>query len=165
VSAFPVLDETGQVIGVVSEFDLLTKLVLAYAEERSPGMIVDLLHQHQMEKAHAVNAEDLMTSPAGTVSPDDTLEKAARLRYVRRVKRLPIVDADDQLARIISRTDVPVHPAADLRHPQPGTVMLEQWRQQRVLVGSPGVEVRRMAGAVGRQSSDQMYLSATWPAL
>lgn len=105
VSAFPVLDEAGQVIGVVSESDLLAKLALG-GEDRSPGMITGILHQHEMEKAHALTAGDLMTSPAATVSPDDTLEEAARLMYVRRIKRLPVVDADNHLAGIISRADV-----------------------------------------------------------
>ena len=88
VSAFPVLDEAGQVIGVVSESDLLAKLALGGGEDGTPGMIAGILHQHEMEKARAVTAGDLMTSPAATVSPDDTLEHAARLMYVRRVKRL-----------------------------------------------------------------------------
>jgi CBS domain-containing protein len=105
VSAFPVLDEAGQVIGVVSESDLLAKLALGGGEDRSPGMITGILHQHEMEKAHALTAGDLMTSPAATVSPGDTLEEAARLMYVRRVKRLPVVDADNHLAGIISRAD------------------------------------------------------------
>jgi CBS-domain-containing membrane protein len=47
-----------------------------------------------------------MTSPAETVSPNDTLEHAAKLMYVRRVKRLPVVDADGHLAGIVSRADV-----------------------------------------------------------
>ena len=37
VSAFPVLDEAGQVIGVVSESDLLAKLALGGGEDRAPG--------------------------------------------------------------------------------------------------------------------------------
>ena len=71
-----------------------------------PGMITGILHQHEMEKARAVTAGDLMTSPAATVSPDDTVEHAARLMYVRRVKRLPVIDADGRLAGIVSRADV-----------------------------------------------------------
>ena len=47
-----------------------------------------------------------MTSPAATVSPDDTVEHAARLMYLRKVKRLPVVDADNRLAGIVSRADV-----------------------------------------------------------
>lgn len=106
VSAFPVLDEAGRVIGVVSESDLLSKLALGGGEDGMPGMITGILRQHEMEKARAVTAGELMTSPAATVSPDDTLEQAARLMYVRRVKRLPVVDADNHLAGIVSRADV-----------------------------------------------------------
>ncbi len=106
VSAFPVIDKAGQVIGVVSESDLLAKLALGGGEDGGPGMIAGILHQHQVEKARAVTAGDLMTSPAATISPDDTLEDAARLMYVRRVRRLPVVDAGNHLAGIISRSDV-----------------------------------------------------------
>ena len=106
VSAFPVLDEAGRVIGVVSESDLLAKLALGGGEDGSPGMIGGILHQHETEKARAVTAGDLMTSPAAAISPDDTLEQAARLMYVRRVKRLPVVDAGNHLVGIVSRADV-----------------------------------------------------------
>ena len=106
VSAFPVLDEKGLVIGVVSESDLLAKLALGGGEDGTPGMITGILHQHQTEKARAVTADDLMTSPAETVSPDDTLEHAAKLMYLRKVKRLPVVNADNRLAGIVSRADV-----------------------------------------------------------
>src|SRR5487761_35399 len=106
VSAFPVVDEAGQVIGVVSESDLLAKLALGGGEDQMPGMITGILRQHEMEKARAVTAGDLMTSPAATVTPDDTVEHAAKLMYLRKVKRLPVVDADGRLAGIISRADV-----------------------------------------------------------
>ena len=106
VSAFPVLDEAGQVIGVVSESDLLAKLALGGGEDGMPGMITGILRQHETEKARAVTARDLMTSPPATVSPDDTVEHAARLMYTRRVKRLPVTDESGHLAGIISRADV-----------------------------------------------------------
>ena len=47
-----------------------------------------------------------MTHPAVTVEPDDSVEHAARLMYVRRVKRLPVTDAAGHLVGIISRADV-----------------------------------------------------------
>lgn len=106
VSAFPVIDQAGQVIGVVSESDLLAKLALGDGEDGMPRMITSILHQHQVEKARAVTAGDLMTSPAVTVSPDDTVEEAAKLMYRRRVKRLVVVDGDNHLAGIVSRSDV-----------------------------------------------------------
>ena len=47
-----------------------------------------------------------MTSPAYSVLPEDTVETAARIMYLRNVKRLPVVDADGRLAGIVSRADV-----------------------------------------------------------
>jgi CBS domain-containing protein len=104
VSTFPVLDPAGQVIGVVSEGDLLVKLALA--GDDMPGMIGGILRHRQLGKARAITAGDLMTAPPVTVSPEDTVEAAARLMYSRRVKCLPVVDADKRLAGIVSRADV-----------------------------------------------------------
>jgi CBS domain-containing protein len=106
VSAFPVLDEGRHVIGVVSEADLLNKLALDGEEDGMPGMISGILRHKEREKARGITAGDLMTAPPVTVDPDDTIEHAARLMYARRVKHLPVVDADQHLAGIISRADV-----------------------------------------------------------
>lgn len=106
VSAFPVLDEASRVIGVVSESDLLAKLALGNGDDGMPGMITGILRHQQLKKAHGVTAAELMTSPAYTVLPEDSVEQAARLMYLRNVKRLPVVDADGRLAGIVSRADV-----------------------------------------------------------
>ena len=107
VSAFPVLDEASQVIGVVSESDLLAKLALGIEDPGTvPGMITGIVRRQQLKKAHAVTAAELMTSPPYTVRPQDTVEQAARIMYLRNVKRLPVVDADGRLAGIVSRADV-----------------------------------------------------------
>ena len=71
-----------------------------------PGMITGILRRQELQKAHAVTAAELMTSPAYTVLPEDTVEQAARIMYLRNVKRLPVVDADGRLAGIVSRADV-----------------------------------------------------------
>jgi CBS domain-containing protein len=105
VSAFPVLDD-GKVIGVVSEADMLAKEALDSEPEGMPGMIVGLLRRREHKKARGTTAGDLMTSPPVTVTPDDTIERAARLMYTRRVKRLPVVDADGHLVGIVSRVDL-----------------------------------------------------------
>jgi CBS domain-containing protein len=106
ISAFPVLDEDSRVIGVVSESDLLAKLALSGGEGTMPGMITGILHHKEMEKARAVTAAELMTDAPVTVVPDDTVEHAARLMYLRNVKRLPVVDSGGHLLGIVSRTDV-----------------------------------------------------------
>jgi CBS-domain-containing membrane protein len=103
VSAFPVLDEHGTVIGVVSEADLLTKEAL---DGTVSGVIAGMLHHKEHAKADGVTAADLMSRPAVTVGPDTLVTDAAKLMYARRVKRLPVVTADGHLVGIVSRSDV-----------------------------------------------------------
>ncbi len=69
-------------------------------------MITGLLRHKEHEKARGTTAGDVMTSPAVVITPDDTVESAARLMYTRKVKRLPVVDANGHLAGIVSRVDV-----------------------------------------------------------
>ena len=106
VSAFPVVDGDGKVIGVVSEADMLAKEALGSEPQGMPGMITGLLRHKEQAKARGITAGDLMSSPPVTVTPEDTIERAARLMYTRKVKRLPVVDAGAHLVGIISRTDV-----------------------------------------------------------
>jgi CBS-domain-containing membrane protein len=106
VSAFPVVDKDGMVIGVVSEADLLTKEALDGGLAGMPGMISGIVQSKEEERAAGLTAGDLMTHPAVTVHTDDSVEHAARLMYVRRVKRLPVTDTAGHLVGIISRADV-----------------------------------------------------------
>jgi CBS domain-containing protein len=106
VSAFPVLDEENKVMGVVSEADMLTKEALLDEPEGLPAVLNGILHHKDQEKARGLTAGDLMTRPPVIVHPGDTVEHAARLMYDRRVKRLPLVDADGHLVGIVSRADV-----------------------------------------------------------
>ena len=106
VGAFPVLDDDGTVIGVVSEADLLAKEALDGKRYSMAGLLTCIVHRKGFRKAAAVTAGDLMTSPPVTVGPEDTVERAARLMYNRGLKRLPVVDAAGRLAGIVSRTDV-----------------------------------------------------------
>jgi CBS domain-containing protein len=106
VSAFPVLDDDGKVIGVVSEADMLAKEALDSEPQGMPGMIAGLLRRKEHEKARGTTASELMTRPPIIVTPDDTLERAARLMYSRKVKRLPVVDEHGHLVGIVARSDL-----------------------------------------------------------
>jgi CBS domain-containing protein len=84
VSAFPVLDDDGKVIGVVSEADLLCKEALIAAMgglAAQPGPYHD-----DFARAAAVTAADLMTTPPVTITPGEPVTGAARLMYNARVK-------------------------------------------------------------------------------
>lgn len=103
VSAFPVLDHAGRVIGVVSAADLLVKEAV---QADGASVLAALRHWHQDDKAAGVTAGDLMTGPAVTIDPDASVAEAARLMYDRRVKRLPVVTGAGLLVGIVSRVDV-----------------------------------------------------------
>ncbi len=105
VSAFPVIDENRRVIGVVSEADLLAKEAMA-DEHAIPAAVTGILHHKAHQKAEGLTAGDLMTHPAVTVRPEDSVEHAAQLMYRLQVKRLPVVDAGGYLVGIVSRADL-----------------------------------------------------------
>jgi CBS domain-containing protein len=106
VSAFPVLECDGAVMGVVSEADMLAKEAVDAGHRGQRGLLAGIVHHRAFRKAAGVTAGDLMTSPAVTVGPDDTVEHAARLMYTRGLKRLAVAGADGRLTGIVSRTAV-----------------------------------------------------------
>lgn len=99
VSALPVLEGEGRVVGVVSEADLLYKEEFRDAD---PDGYTQLRRFSDLAKAGAVTAEELMTSPALTVHANATLAQAARTMAHAKVKRLPVVDWKASSAAVIS---------------------------------------------------------------
>ena len=103
VSACPVVNEAGRVVGVVSEGDLLYKT----ADCDLPAGLIRLRWKLGEEsKMTAVTAQQLMTSPAVTIRADAPIHVAARIMRDRRVKRLPVVGAEGELIGIVTRADV-----------------------------------------------------------
>jgi len=138
VSALPVVDDAGRVIGVISEADLLAKEALA-----DPGVMAEVLHRKDVRKAEGLTAGDLMTSPPVTAAPEDQVEQAARMMHFMRIKRLPVVNSGGQLVGIISRSDVLAvfdRPDEDIRAEIVDTMLLHEFlidpRQFRVTVES-----------------------------
>lgn len=103
ISALPVLEGEGRVVGVVSEADLLPK-----EEYRgsAPSRMEQLRHPEELARVGAVTAGELMTAPAVCVRAGATLAEAARTMARRHVKRLPVVDAEGRLVGVVSRGDL-----------------------------------------------------------
>jgi CBS domain-containing protein len=103
VSACPVINDAGHVVGVVSEADLLYK----EANGKVPaGLIRRRWRLGEESKANAVTAGRLMTAPAVTIHPDASVTVAARMMQDRWIKRLPVVGDDGLLIGIVTRSDV-----------------------------------------------------------
>ncbi len=106
ISAVPVVDETGHVLGIVSQADLIEKEA-AQARSTSPAHRPATWHSRASRtKAHAVSADTLMTGPAITIGPDADVNSAALLMSKHNVKRLPVVDAEGRLLGVVSRGDL-----------------------------------------------------------
>jgi CBS domain-containing protein len=108
ISGLPVVDAAGQVIGVVTEGDLLRRAETGTEKRHrrwlefmiSPGRLAG-----EYAGAHARKVGDIMTDEVIFVSPDDPLDAAVRLMEQRRVKRLPVI-AGGRLVGIISRANL-----------------------------------------------------------
>ncbi|WP_328946445.1 CBS domain-containing protein [Streptomyces sp. NBC_00250] len=103
VTALPVVEGEGRVVGVVSEADLLLKEEF---HDHRLGLIEQMRRLGATAKAGSRRAADLMTSPAITVAPDAALPQAARLMAAHGVKRLPVVDTHGTIRGIVSRSDL-----------------------------------------------------------
>ncbi len=103
VSGFPVIDQAGKVIGVVSETDMLIKEA---DRDGHPELFAGLRRSRDHQKAAGVTAAELMTSPPVTIGPDEPVQHAAFLMYDRAVERLPVVDKAGHLVGIVSQVDV-----------------------------------------------------------
>jgi len=108
ISAVPVVDTAGTLVGIVSEGDLIHRAETG--TERSRSWWLELLTsneilEHEFIKSHARKAADLMTHPVITVTPDTPLGDIASLLEHHRIKRVPVVD-NDKLVGIVSRANL-----------------------------------------------------------
>lgn len=90
ITGLPVIDESGALVGVLSQTDLVRARANPHLAQNWPGLAVG----------------DIMTTPALTVPATASLEEAARLMEERRVHRLVVVDDKAAPIGIISISDL-----------------------------------------------------------
>jgi CBS domain-containing protein len=118
IGGVPVLKMGREVVGVVSETDLLA----AEDETRRQARMAASMGRrwHLRKQPHVrLTAGALMTSPAVTIGPDATIPAAARLMNTHHITRLPVVDEKGKLIGIVGRRDllsVFLRPDADVAH-------------------------------------------------
>lgn len=104
VSGVAVVDDEGQLCGMLTEGDILqrSEFNLASGESRS-FQDADFLRRYI--KSHGGTVRDCMTCPVIAASPTDSVfDLVARMRQ-HGIKRLPVVE-DGKLIGIVSRRDV-----------------------------------------------------------
>jgi CBS domain-containing protein len=105
ISGVPVLKMGRQVVGVVSEADLLA----AEDETARRARRASALGRRwwlRKQPHVSLTADALMTSPAITIGPDATIPAAARLMNTHHVRRLPVVGEAGQIVGVVSRRDL-----------------------------------------------------------
>jgi CBS domain-containing protein len=106
-TALPVVDETGRVIGIISDTDLLERgdmeVSLSLKKVVDPDLARALIARlRQITKTVA----QVMTPEPATIGPHASLSEAARLMSKKSLKRLPVVDADGRLLGVLGRLDI-----------------------------------------------------------
>jgi CBS domain-containing protein len=108
ISAVPVVDDAGKVVGIVTEGDLLHRCE-ADTERRRCWWLIGLTDEETLAaeyvKAHARKVADVMTSKVITATPDTPLHALASLLETNAIKYVPIVN-DGQLVGIVSRANL-----------------------------------------------------------
>ena len=105
VSAVPVVDDAGLVLGVVSEADLLLKQEFPDPDQDLP-LFWTRRRRLERAKAAASTARDLMSVALVSITPDATVAEAARRMHTAQVKRLPVLGEGGRLVGIVSRSDL-----------------------------------------------------------
>ena len=108
ISGLPVVNEQGEILGVVSELDLMRKQI----KPNEPsiwtmiwGMDPDREKQHRdaIRKYMGKTAGDVMTTPAMTVEASDSLEKVGNLMFNKKIKRVFVTEGG-KLVGVVSRS-------------------------------------------------------------
>lgn len=109
ISAVPVLDTVGKLVGIVTESDLMRR---AEAGTEHPYswwvhfLAGDATVAADYVKSHAAKIEDVMTSDVVTAAPETPLHEIATLLEEHQIRRVPIVDKAGDLIGIVSRANL-----------------------------------------------------------
>jgi CBS domain-containing protein len=110
VDAAPVVDADGNLVGLLSNSDLIVQ----ESELHFPTVLsflaatIEIGQKHfedDLRKALGSKVGEVMSSKPVTITPDETIERAATLMHEKDVSRLPVV-TDGKLVGIVSRNDV-----------------------------------------------------------
>ena len=111
ISGLPVVDDEGNLVGVVTEGDI----ILEDAELHFPHYIQFLdsiiyldsvrKFEERLRKAVGAKVGDLMTTDMLTVTPDMSVREVATIMADNNVNRVPVLEGD-RLVGIVARADI-----------------------------------------------------------
>ena len=96
LNILPVMDK-GNLVGIITDRDL---------KKASPSDATTLDMHELIFLTSKIKVKDLMKKNVFTVHPDDTVEEAAALLLKKRISGTPVVDENNRLTGIITRSDI-----------------------------------------------------------
>ncbi|MFB0561573.1 MAG: CBS domain-containing protein [Candidatus Lokiarchaeia archaeon] len=96
ISSLPVL-ENGELVGILTEGQIA--LYLAQFRESVPG-------KHQEERIRHVEVNEIMQKDPPILHPDNKVSEAADLMRKERVKSIPVINYEERLVGILTKTDL-----------------------------------------------------------
>mmetsp|Transcript_34298 Transcript_34298/g.89084 ORF Transcript_34298/g.89084 Transcript_34298/m.89084 type:complete len:244 (+) Transcript_34298:201-932(+) len=122
LTGMPVVDrETGKLVGILSDFDLISLekiLKPSLGEASSSKHVKDIFPAtgeswmafkavtKLVETQMCKNVAECMSTNVYTVSPDTSIEDAAKLLLSKDVRRVPVLDANGNMVGIMSRSNI-----------------------------------------------------------
>jgi CBS-domain-containing membrane protein len=108
ISGLPVVDASGNLVGILSEGDFLRRRETGTQRRRSrwleflmgPGKIAS-----EYTHSHGMRVSEVMTENVRTISEDTELEEIVELMERHRIKRVPVV-RDGKLTGIVTRSNL-----------------------------------------------------------
>ncbi len=145
VSGVPVVDQSGRLVGIVSESDVLTKLEYQEPRRGLVGLLDSFAHTvGAAKKLEAHTAADLMTGRVISAGPDASFREMLHLMISYDVNRLPIVESN-RVIGIVTRADL----LRTLARPDAAVTEDAQWRLLHDLWIDPsGLTVTTQKGIV-----------------
>ncbi|CAB3789768.1 hypothetical protein LMG28614_02996 [Paraburkholderia ultramafica] len=108
ISGAPVVDAAGDIVGIISEGDLLRRVELG-TDKRRRASWLDLFSAsddaRDYIKSHGMKVEDVMSREVVSVDEDTPISEVATLLETQRIKRVPVTRAG-KLSGIVSRANL-----------------------------------------------------------
>jgi CBS domain-containing protein len=106
ISGLPVVDEDNNIVGIVSEKDVLSSMFPVMQDLLDSGGKPDFEDMENDYKNILHNkVSEIMTHDVASVTPDMPVLRAASLMWVYKIRRIPVA-VDNKLVGILSMGDV-----------------------------------------------------------
>ena len=108
ISAVPVVDDHGKMVGIISEADLMRRVEIGTEKQRPwwlEAMTPATTLANEFAKSHGKRVAELMSPQVVSASEDTPLIEIATLLERHQIKRVPITK-DGKLVGVVSRSNI-----------------------------------------------------------